>query len=124
MRALSKRGVFEMSSNLNNNRHRPPRLPEQPAHMTSTLLNDGSTARRIVAAGFASTLFCAAAIAQAGVFGSLANFDVVNNTGNNAYGFEIEIDDPQFDHTKITSVFGYDRNFGLPGGPGAVERYG
>jgi len=66
----------------------------------------------------------AAAPAAAGVIGSLANFDVINDTGKPAYGFEIEIEDPLFDHTKITSVFGYDRNFGLPAGPGAVERYG
>jgi hypothetical protein len=63
-------------------------------------------------------------LASAGIIGSLANFDVVNDTGKPAYGFEIEIDDPSFDHTKLTSVFGYDRNFGLPGGPGAVVRYG
>lgn len=63
-------------------------------------------------------------VAHAGVIGTLANFDVVNDTGHPAYGFEIEIEDSSFDHTKITSVFGYDRNFGLPGGPGSVVRFG
>lgn len=38
------------------------------------------------------------------VFGSLANFDVVNDTGKTAHGFEIEIHDI---HTNnITSIFG------------------
>jgi hypothetical protein len=77
---------------------------------------------QVVAMGIVSIGSSTAAIAA--VFGSLANFDVVNDTGQKAYGFEIEIDDPGFDHTKLTSVFGYDRNFGLPAGPGAVVRYG
>ena len=68
----------------------------------------------------------AALPAQATVFGSLANFDVVNDTGKDAYGFEIEIDDPSFDHTKIGSVFGLNRVFGFVAGgnPLAVVRYG
>ena len=66
----------------------------------------------------------AAAPASATIIGSLANFDVVNDTGRNAYGFEIEFEDSSFSSSKITSVFGYDRDFGLPGGPGAVVRYG
>ena len=42
--------------------------------------------------------------AEAQVFGSLANFDVVNDTGKTAHGFEIEIHDI---HTSnITSIFG------------------
>lgn len=60
--------------------------------------------------------------AQAQVYGSLANFDVVNDTGYEAHGFEIEIDDPSYDRSKIYSVFGLDRNFGVP--PESVERYG
>lgn len=79
---------------------------------------------RIHALAAAGVLLAASSSAGAAVFGSLANFDVVNDTGFNAYGFEIEIEDPSYDHTMITSVFGYDRNFGLAGGPGAVERYG
>lgn len=62
--------------------------------------------------------------ASAIVIGSLANFDVINDTGKDAYGFEIRIEDASFDHSRISSVFGYDRDFGLPGGPGAVVRYG
>lgn len=62
-------------------------------------------------------------VAQAGVFGSLANFDVVNDTGQTAHGFEIEIEDSHFDHAGgISSVFGLDRNFGVPAN--SVERYG
>lgn len=82
----------------------------------------GPVPRHAIAAGIAALAIVAPAQAQ--VFGSLANFDVVNNTGKTAYGFEIRIEDALFDHSKITSVFGYDRNFGLPGGPGAVVRYG
>ena len=63
-----------------------------------------------------------AAPAMAAVFGSLANFDAVNDTGEIGHGFEIDIEDASFDHTKITSVFGLDRNFGVP--PTSVERYG
>ena len=63
--------------------------------------------------------------AGASVIGSLANFDVVNDTGKPAYGFEIEIEDPSFDHTKIESVFGYDRVFpSVSPDPGAVVRFG
>lgn len=61
----------------------------------------------------------------ANVIGPLANFDVVNDTGQPAYGFEIEIDDPSFDHTKLTSIFGYDRVFSfISPDPGAVVRFG
>lgn len=74
---------------------------------------------------------CAAALALmpltggATVFGSLGNFDTVNDTGKPAYGFEIDIEDPSFDHTKITSVFGYDRVFSfISPDPGAVVRFG
>jgi len=63
--------------------------------------------------------------AQAQVFGSLGNFDVVNTTGHTAYGFEIDIEDSSYDHTKITSVFGLDRVFSFVSpDPGAVVRYG
>lgn len=79
---------------------------------------------RTLTAAIATVAIGSSSLAGAAVIGSLANFDVVNDTGQKAYGFQIEIDDPSFDHTKLTSVFGYDRNFGLPAGPGAVERYG
>lgn len=54
-------------------------------------------------------------------FGSLANFDVVNDTGSTAHGFEIELEG--LDKSQITDVFGLNRNFGTPS-PGDVERYG
>lgn len=60
--------------------------------------------------------------ASAQVYGSLANFDVVNDTGHDCHGFEIEIEDASYSRSKITSVFGLDRNFGVP--PAAVVRYG
>lgn len=60
--------------------------------------------------------------AMAGVFGSLGNFDVVNDTGKTAHGFEIDIEDPTFTKSQIYSVFGLDRDFGIP--PTSVERYG
>lgn len=60
--------------------------------------------------------------ATAQVYGSMANFDAVNDTGGDCQGFEIEIDDPSYDHTKLISIFGLDRNFGVP--PTSVERYG
>jgi len=57
------------------------------------------------------------------VIGNLANFDTVNNTGHHAYGFEIELEDPDLwddssnaslHHSSkyVYSVFGLDRNFG------------
>lgn len=62
---------------------------------------------------------------HAAIFGSLGNFDTVNDTGKPAYGFEIDIEDALFDHTKITSVFGYDRVFSFYSpDPGAVVRFG
>ena len=62
---------------------------------------------------------------HATVFGSLGNFDTVNDTGKPAYGFEIDIEDPLFDHTKVSSVFGYDRVFSsYSPDPGAVVRFG
>lgn len=49
-------------------------------------------------------LLVAAIPAYATVFGPLANFDVVNDTGHTAHGFEIDIED--IAETEITSVFG------------------
>jgi hypothetical protein len=81
--------------------------------------------RSAIAAALAVLLLPLAAPVAASTFGSLANFDVVNDTGHTAYGFEIEIEDVAYDHAgTLSSVFGYDRDFGLPGGPGAVVRYG
>ena len=60
--------------------------------------------------------------ATAQIYGSLANFDAVNDTNQDAHGFEIQIEDPTYTRSKIYSVFGLDRNFGVP--PTSVERYG
>lgn len=60
-------------------------------------------------------------VAASGTFGSLANFDVVNDTGWTAHGFEIELEG--IDRAHISDVFGLNRNFGTPS-PGDVERYG
>ncbi len=59
--------------------------------------------------------------ASAGVFGSLANFDAINDTGVVARGFEIELEG--ITKGQISDVFGLNRNFGTPS-PGDVERYG
>jgi PEP-CTERM motif len=57
-------------------------------------------------------------LAGASVFGSLGNFDVVNDTGSMARGFEIELEGLHFDDVTDT--------FGGPGRgfPPDVERYG
>ena len=73
-----------------------------------------------------ATLACAVlAVASvpvaASTFGSLGNFDTVNDTGSTAHGFEIELEG--LDKSRITDVFGLNRNFGTPS-PGDVERYG
>jgi len=61
-------------------------------------------------------------IAQAtATFGSLANFDAVNDTGSTAHGFEIELEG--ISRSDILDVFGLNRDFGTPS-PGDVERYG
>lgn len=72
----------------------------------------------------ASLALLAAAPAHAiSVIGNLANFDAVNHTGHSAYGFEIELEDPELWNDSRTaglhnsgkyvySVFGLDRNFG------------
>lgn len=73
-------------------------------------------------AAAASLLTLAAPAALAQVYGSLANFDAVNDTGHVAHGFEIRIEDSSFHRSSIYSVFGLDRNFGVP--PTSVERYG
>lgn len=75
---------------------------------------------RVFAAGFALAGLPALALAS-GTFGSLANFDVVNDTGWTAHGFEIELEG--IDRAHISDVFGLNRDFGT-GSPGDVERYG
>lgn len=59
--------------------------------------------------------------ALASTFGSLANFDAVNDTGHTAHGFEIELEG--ISPSDIADVFGLNRNFGTAS-PGDVERYG
>lgn len=79
----------------------------------------------VPALAVAASLALLSPVAPAAVFGSLGNFDTVNDTGKPAYGFEIDIEDPSYDHTKITSVFGYDRVFSfISPDPGAVVRFG
>lgn len=73
-----------------------------------------------LAAGFA--LASLPLLSQASsTFGSLANFDAVNDTGFTAHGFEIELEG--LDKSQIADVFGLNRDFGT-GSPGDVERYG
>ena len=64
--------------------------------------------------------------AAGSVFGSLANFDTVNDTGKPAYGFEIEIEDSLFFKGSVGSVFGLNRPFGgvAGGNPLGVVRFG
>lgn len=79
---------------------------------------------KATAAATAALLLAAAAPASASTFGSLSNFDAVNDTGHEAYGFEIEFEDAHFYRSGVGSVFGLNRDFGLPGGPSAVVRFG
>lgn len=83
----------------------------------------------------ASLALLALPVSAVSVIGNLANFDTVNNTGHSAYGFEIELEDAQmWDDSRNASlhnsskyvydVFGLNRDFGLPGGPSAVVRFG
>lgn len=72
-----------------------------------------------IVAGMA--LAASAMPSAAATFGSLANFDVVNDTGQTAHGFEIELEG--ITQSQISDVFGLNRNFGTPS-PGDVERYG
>jgi hypothetical protein len=69
-----------------------------------------------------TALLSLSAIAQAtATFGSLANFDAVNDTGVTAHGFEIELEG--IGKSDILDVFGLNRDFGTPS-PGDVVRYG
>jgi hypothetical protein len=84
----------------------------RPLGIRMTILN------RVTAAMLAASF---PLLAQASTFGSLANFDAVNDTGATAHGFEIELEG--IDRSHIADVFGLNRNFGTPS-PGDVERYG
>lgn len=74
----------------------------------------------------ALTLAIGPTVATASVFGYLGNFDVINDTGQTAYGFEIELEG--LHSSDITDVFGGPGR-GFPTGRGydpvtSVERYG
>ena len=74
----------------------------------------------------ALSLALAPSVATASVFGYLGNFDVINDTGQTAYGFEIELEG--LHSSDITDVFGGPGR-GFPTGRGydpatSVERYG
>lgn len=65
-------------------------------------------------------------VASAGVVGFLGNFDVINDTGETGYGFEIELEG--IHSSEVTDVFGGPGR-GFPTGRGfdpatSVERYG
>lgn len=74
----------------------------------------------------AMSLFMASNGARAAVVGFLGNFDVINDTGQTAYGFEIELEGVH--SSEITDVFGGPGR-GFPTGRGfdpatSVQRYG
>ncbi len=99
-----------------------PSLPIGQARTPGTLRPQ----RTLPAMAVLALLTAGPAVASNDVFGSLANFDVVNTTGKKAHGFEIEIEDSRYDHAgTISSVFGYDRVFNwLSNDPGYVVRFG
>ena len=78
-------------------------------------------ARWALALAAAAAVLPLSAQATVSVVGGLANFDVVNNTGREAYGFEIEFEDSSFYKSSVGSVFGLNRNFGGYGTTGVVR---
>lgn len=99
--------------------------PAARAAAASQVLRGSAQGARRHAGALAVWLVAAGPVAAA-TYGNLANFDVVNDTGQPAWGFEIEIEDTAYDHPGgISSVFGLDRVFGfISPDPGAVVRYG
>ena len=78
------------------------------------------------AAALAASLAMAPSIGAAAVIGYLGNFDVINDTGSTAHGFEIELEG--LHSSDITDTFG-GAGRGFPSGRGfdpatSVERYG
>jgi hypothetical protein len=74
----------------------------------------------------ALTMAIAPSVSSASVFGFLGNFDVVNDTGSTAHGFEIDLEG--LHSSDITDTFGGEGR-GFPSGRGydpltSVERYG
>lgn len=79
----------------------------------------------VQAIAMAVPFMCLPLAANASVFGSLGNFDVVNDTGTTAHGFEIELEGIHMG--DVSDVFGGPgRGFptGRGFGAGSVERYG
>lgn len=74
-------------------------------------------AKAFVTAGVSALVLAAPAAATA-IYGTLGNFDVVNDTGNTAYGFEIDLEG--IHSTDITDTFGGAGRYFPP----TVERYG
>lgn len=72
-------------------------------------------------AALAVGLSLCGAVQASQVFGTLANFDSVNDTGTTAHGFEIELEGIR--RSNVLDVFGMNRNFGTAS-PGDVVRYG
>ena len=82
--------------------------------------------RALSAVAIAVTLAIAPTAGSAGVIGFLGNFDVINDTGSTAHGFEIELEG--LHSSDITDTFG-GAGRGFPSGRGfdpatAVQRYG
>jgi hypothetical protein len=80
----------------------------------------------ITLAFLALSLVFAPTAGRAAVIGFLGNFDVINDTGQSAYGFEIELEG--IHSSEVTDVFGGPGR-GFPTGRGfdpatSVERYG
>jgi hypothetical protein len=71
----------------------------------------------MLAAGLCAVSWCAPASATA-VYGTLGNFDVVNDTGSDAHGFEIDLEG--IHSSDITDTFGGAGRYFPP----SVERYG
>ena len=105
---------------------KPPLRPDSAARRSSPVCRwTAAAAPFALAAGLMLTLAPVPAAAVS-VFGSLANFDTVNDTGKPAYGFEIDIEDSQFFKGSVGSVFGLNRSFGgvAGGNPLGVVRFG
>jgi hypothetical protein len=82
--------------------------------------------RTLLSLALAATSLAAPPMASASVFGTLGNFDVINDTGSTAHGFEIELEGLHL--SEITDTFG-GANRGFPSGRGfdpqsSVVRYG
>ena len=102
-------------------------VPRKRAGIVAFLVSGGP---RIAYAAVAVFLLAHVAVApraaSANVIGFLGNFDVINDTGQTAYGFEIELEGIHIN--EVTDVFGGPGR-GFPTGRGfdpatSVERYG